>query len=42
MLLIRKKRVKGKKSKKEMMPYFAKVNHQIGKVQPASCLAGRN
>lgn len=25
---------KGKKSKKKMVPHFAKVNHQLGKVQP--------
>ena len=28
------KNKKGKKQKKEMIPYFAKVTHQLGKVQP--------
>ncbi len=31
---------KGKKSKKKMVPYFAKVNHQLGKVQPEAVWQG--
>ena len=31
---------KGKKSKKKMIPYFAKVNHQIGQVRPDAVWEG--
>ena len=34
------KKRKGKKSKKEIVPYFAKVNHQMGKVQEQAVWPG--
>ena len=34
------KKKKGKKQKREMVPHFAKVNHQMGNVQPQAVWQG--
>jgi len=39
-LMAPNKKQKGKKGKKEMVPYFARVNHQLGRVQPQAVWQG--